>query len=140
MAGKRMRLVRSKTSFDDMSAFDRQLPLQERRQPIKPPNNQIMTEKQTQKVSQPVATLSIWSSTSTQEHTSHFLDKCNYCRKTIGDKDEIYMYSSLSAFCSSECRIQQMLEDKLRERMMCGQSAEALSWHKMIIHNMKITW
>ncbi|XP_062012735.1 protein INCREASED RESISTANCE TO MYZUS PERSICAE 1-like [Rosa rugosa] len=138
MTGKRMRLVRSKTSFDDMTTLDGQLPPQERRQQMKPPSNETMIEKETPKVyHQPAATLAMWSSPATQ---GSFLDKCNYCSKRIGDKDEIYMYSSLQAFCSSECRIQQILDDKAREMMMCGQSAEALAWHQKMINNLKITW
>nr|XP_011462249.1 PREDICTED: uncharacterized protein LOC105350918 [Fragaria vesca subsp. vesca] len=140
MTGKRMRLVRSKTSFDDMSTLDdQQQTPKEPRQDMEPPSNQAMIEKETPKVPHvPVAPLAMWSSTTTTQ--GHFLDKCTFCRKRIGDKDEIYMYSSLQAFCSSECRIQQILEDKVREMMMCGQSAEALAWHQKMINNLKITW
>ncbi|KAL5704862.1 hypothetical protein ACHQM5_023231 [Ranunculus cassubicifolius] len=37
-----------------------------------------------------------------------FLKACYGCRKRIGEKDEVFMYNDLGAFCSNECRDKQI--------------------------------
>ncbi|KAJ0983783.1 hypothetical protein J5N97_002139 [Dioscorea zingiberensis] len=44
-----------------------------------------------------------------------FLNYCHMCRKRLQGKD-IYMYRGEKAFCSPECRCQQMVIDECQER------------------------
>ncbi|KAJ3673182.1 hypothetical protein LUZ60_006556 [Juncus effusus] len=46
-----------------------------------------------------------------------FLSHCNLCRKRLHGKD-IYMYRGEKAFCSMECRYQQIVNDEYQEN--CG--------------------
>ncbi|XP_043697881.1 FCS-Like Zinc finger 17-like [Telopea speciosissima] len=41
-----------------------------------------------------------------------FLEACYLCKKKIGEKDEVFMYSYLRAFCSCNCRDQQIALDR----------------------------
>ncbi|XP_061361629.1 FCS-Like Zinc finger 13-like [Gastrolobium bilobum] len=47
--------------------------------------------------------------------TSDFLSSCNLCGKKLHGKD-IYMYRGEKAFCSTECRSNQIMMDERRER------------------------
>ncbi|XP_062091187.1 FCS-Like Zinc finger 13-like [Humulus lupulus] len=47
--------------------------------------------------------------------TSDFLSCCHLCRKKLHGKD-IYMYRGEKAFCSSECRSSQILNDERKEQ------------------------
>ncbi|OWM66857.1 uncharacterized protein LOC116187503 [Punica granatum] len=44
----------------------------------------------------------------------NFLEKCYYCKKMIGEDDEVFMYGHLRAFCTSDCRDKQIAMDSLR--------------------------
>ncbi|KZV28922.1 hypothetical protein F511_13717 [Dorcoceras hygrometricum] len=44
--------------------------------------------------------------------TSHFLRACFLCQRRLVHGHDIYMYRGDSAFCSLECRQQQMLQDE----------------------------
>lgn len=41
----------------------------------------------------------------------NFLRFCNHCKKKLGEGKDIYMYRGEKAFCSQECRCQEMLLD-----------------------------
>ncbi|ESW26554.1 hypothetical protein PHAVU_003G129000 [Phaseolus vulgaris] len=47
--------------------------------------------------------------------TSNFLSSCNLCGKKLHGKD-IYMYRGEKAFCSPECRSNQIMMDERKER------------------------
>ncbi|KAJ6818166.1 uncharacterized protein M6B38_407485 [Iris pallida] len=49
-----------------------------------------------------------------------FLSNCHLCRKSLHGKD-IYMYRGEKAFCSTECRYQQIASDEFQEK--CGSEA-----------------
>ncbi|KAM0995591.1 hypothetical protein ACFX13_005752 [Malus domestica] len=116
MPGKRLRLVRSSTSFDDMSVLNEPLPPPELRMKMKPPRYPAKILIEGDNVPQ-LAILTLPSPYMKKEndrgHIGNFLDRCNCCKKILGEKDNIYMYSSLRAFCSSECRDRQINVDKL---------------------------
>ncbi|KAL9142887.1 hypothetical protein ABFS82_14G201100 [Erythranthe guttata] len=42
-----------------------------------------------------------------------FLERCHYCQKRIAHNSEVFMYSNLCAFCSSDCRDRQIAIDRL---------------------------
>ncbi|XP_043708341.1 FCS-Like Zinc finger 5-like [Telopea speciosissima] len=48
--------------------------------------------------------------------TSQFLRACNLCKRRLGPGRDIYMYRGDSAFCSLECRQQQMNKDERKEK------------------------
>ncbi|EXC06702.1 hypothetical protein L484_021540 [Morus notabilis] len=48
--------------------------------------------------------------------TSHFLRSCSLCRRRLVPNRDIYMYRGDSAFCSLECRQQQMNQDERMEK------------------------
>ncbi|KAL3685365.1 hypothetical protein R1sor_003387 [Riccia sorocarpa] len=50
-----------------------------------------------------------------------FLDACFYCKRRLGEGRDIYMYRGDRAFCSPECRHQQIVMDERPEK--CGQTA-----------------
>ncbi|CAL5432985.1 unnamed protein product [Camellia sinensis] len=45
-----------------------------------------------------------------------FLQKCYYCKKKIRENAEVFMYSYLRAFCTVECRDQQIAMDHETEK------------------------
>ncbi|GMI82868.1 FCS like zinc finger 6 [Hibiscus trionum] len=47
--------------------------------------------------------------------TPHFLRSCGLCRRRLVPGRDIYMYRGDSAFCSLECRQQQMNQDEKKE-------------------------
>ncbi|KAK8654751.1 hypothetical protein V6N13_107351 [Hibiscus sabdariffa] len=47
--------------------------------------------------------------------TSDFLSSCHLCRKTLHGKD-IYMYRGEKAFCSSDCRSTQIMNEERKEK------------------------
>ncbi|XP_021802168.1 protein MARD1-like, partial [Prunus avium] len=116
MPGKRLRFVRSSTSFYDLSSLHEPLPLPppEQQLQMKPPRYPKNVPMEEDDASPPA-----WSPNmkeNGQGQSGNFLDRCNYCRKILGEKDNIYMYSSLRAFCSSQCRHRQIVVDSVRER------------------------
>ncbi|GLJ10826.1 hypothetical protein SUGI_0135950 [Cryptomeria japonica] len=50
-----------------------------------------------------------------------FLDACYLCKKSLGPGKDIYMYRGDRAFCSVECRWQQILTDERNEK--CSSAA-----------------
>ncbi|CAH8383707.1 unnamed protein product [Eruca vesicaria subsp. sativa] len=46
----------------------------------------------------------------------HFLESCSLCRKHLGLNSDIYMYRGDKAFCSNECREEQIEYDEAKER------------------------
>ncbi|GKV09288.1 hypothetical protein SLEP1_g20813 [Rubroshorea leprosula] len=48
--------------------------------------------------------------------TSHFLRACSLCKRRLVPGRDIYMYRGDSAFCSLECRQQQMTQDEKKEK------------------------
>ncbi|KAF3795281.1 hypothetical protein EJ110_NYTH05319 [Nymphaea thermarum] len=47
---------------------------------------------------------------------SHFLRACSLCKRRIGPGRDIYMYRGDTAYCSLECRQQQMNIDEKKEK------------------------
>eukprot|EP01018_Ginkgo_biloba_P007491 Gb_31137 [translate_table: standard] len=47
---------------------------------------------------------------------AHFLEACHLCNRPLGDGRDIYMYRGDSAFCSVECRQQQITMDERKEK------------------------
>ncbi|XP_042518989.1 FCS-Like Zinc finger 14 [Macadamia integrifolia] len=47
--------------------------------------------------------------------TTDFLSSCHLCRKKLHGRD-IYMYRGEKAFCSTECRYQQIVTDERKEK------------------------
>ncbi|CAA2995326.1 Hypothetical predicted protein [Olea europaea subsp. europaea] len=48
--------------------------------------------------------------------TADFLRACSLCKRRLVPGRDIYMYRGDSAFCSSECRQQQMTQDERKEK------------------------
>ncbi|KAJ8762679.1 hypothetical protein K2173_011159 [Erythroxylum novogranatense] len=48
--------------------------------------------------------------------TAHFLRACSLCQRNLIPGHDIYMYRGDSAFCSLECRQQQMSQDERKEK------------------------
>ncbi|AEC10453.1 FCS-Like Zinc finger 3 [Arabidopsis thaliana] len=46
----------------------------------------------------------------------HFLESCSLCRKHLGLNSDIFMYRGDKAFCSNECREEQIESDEAKER------------------------
>uniref|UniRef100_A0A6N2MRR1 FLZ-type domain-containing protein n=1 Tax=Salix viminalis TaxID=40686 RepID=A0A6N2MRR1_SALVM len=53
--------------------------------------------------------------------TEHFLERCDLCKKRLSQKQDVYMYGYLGAFCSPECRDARIAIDK-RSQEVRGQS------------------
>ncbi|GLU13145.1 hypothetical protein SLE2022_297910 [Rubroshorea leprosula] len=49
--------------------------------------------------------------------TPHFLRSCGLCKRRLVSGRDIYMYRGDTAFCSLECREQQMKQDETKEKM-----------------------
>ncbi|XP_071701110.1 FCS-Like Zinc finger 1-like [Rutidosis leptorrhynchoides] len=47
-----------------------------------------------------------------EEQPSYFLDACFLCKKPLGGNTDIFMYRGDTAFCSEECRTQQIDKDE----------------------------
>lgn len=47
---------------------------------------------------------------------AHFLNTCGLCKRRLFPGRDIYMYRGDTAFCSLECREQQMKEDEKKEK------------------------
>ncbi|CAF1701308.1 hypothetical protein Bca4012_002600 [Brassica carinata] len=46
----------------------------------------------------------------------HFLESCSLCSKHLGPNSDIFMYRGDTAFCSQECREEQIESDEAKER------------------------
>ncbi|KAE8722537.1 poly(U)-specific endoribonuclease-B-like [Hibiscus syriacus] len=51
-----------------------------------------------------------------QVRQPHFLDSCFLCRKPLGGNKDIFMYRGDTAFCSEECRQEQIDIDEAKEK------------------------
>ncbi|OWM86368.1 FCS-Like Zinc finger 1 [Punica granatum] len=49
-------------------------------------------------------------------HQPHFLDSCFLCKKPLGNNRDIFMYRGDTAFCSEECRQEQIDMDEAKEK------------------------
>jgi len=47
---------------------------------------------------------------------AHFLQDCFLCKRHLAPHTNIYMYRNFSAFCSAECRHEQIAIDKCKEK------------------------
>lgn len=52
--------------------------------------------------------------------SSHYLHACCLCQRRLVAGRDIYMYKGESAFCSAECRQQQMNQDEAKEKCSTG--------------------
>ncbi|XP_048330916.1 FCS-Like Zinc finger 5-like [Ziziphus jujuba] len=59
--------------------------------------------------------------------TAHFLRACSLCKRRLVPSRDIYMYRGDSAFCSLECRQQQMNQDERKEKCSFTSKKEAAS-------------
>ncbi|XP_022766377.1 uncharacterized protein LOC111311269 isoform X1 [Durio zibethinus] len=57
--------------------------------------------------------------------TPHFLRSCGLCRRRLVPGRDIYMYRGDSAFCSLECRQQQMNQDEKKEKCSIASKKQA---------------
>ncbi|CAA7029578.1 unnamed protein product [Microthlaspi erraticum] len=46
----------------------------------------------------------------------HFLESCSLCRKTLSLNSDIFMYRGDMAFCSQECRQEQIESDESKAK------------------------
>ncbi|XP_011027684.1 PREDICTED: uncharacterized protein LOC105127902 [Populus euphratica] len=59
--------------------------------------------------------------------TAHFLRACSLCKRRLIPGRDIYMYRGDSAFCSLECRQQQMSLDERKEKGSLASKKESVS-------------
>ncbi|XVF36760.1 hypothetical protein REPUB_Repub19eG0086100 [Reevesia pubescens] len=57
--------------------------------------------------------------------TPHFLRSCGLCRRRLVPGRDIYMYRGDTAFCSLECRQQQMNQDERKEKCSTASKKQA---------------
>ncbi|XP_057489858.1 FCS-Like Zinc finger 6-like [Actinidia eriantha] len=57
--------------------------------------------------------------------TANFLRACSLCKRRLIPGRDIYMYKGDSAFCSLECRQQQMNQDERREKCSVASKRES---------------
>lgn len=55
-----------------------------------------------------------------------FLASCNACKKRLGEGKDIFMYRGEKAFCSHECRYQEMLFDEGMEDLSSPETSPSL--------------
>ncbi|XP_042516912.1 uncharacterized protein LOC122091140 [Macadamia integrifolia] len=60
-----------------------------------------------------------------------FLEACYLCKKKIGEREEVFMYSYLRAFCSCNCRDQQIELDRAIEKPVVDSTETAILRHWM---------
>ncbi|KAH8507798.1 hypothetical protein Peur_049812 [Populus x canadensis] len=61
---------------------------------------------------------------------SHFLRTCGLCKRRLAPGKDLYMYRGDTAFCSQECRAQQMKQDERKENrnvMITSKKGERLA-------------
>ncbi|GFZ10028.1 senescence-associated family protein [Actinidia rufa] len=59
------------------------------------------------------------------KETANFLRACSLCKRRLIPGRDIYMYKGDSAFCSLECRQQQMNQDERREKCSVASKRES---------------
>ncbi|KAL7131522.1 hypothetical protein ABFS83_12G009000 [Erythranthe nasuta] len=57
--------------------------------------------------------------------TADFLRSCGLCNRRLAPRRDIYMYRGDTAFCSLECREQQIKQDERKERRAAAAAAAA---------------
>ncbi|KAH7849915.1 hypothetical protein Vadar_024866 [Vaccinium darrowii] len=57
--------------------------------------------------------------------TAHFLRSCSLCKRRLVPGRDIYMYRGDKAFCSLECRQQQMIQDERKDKCSFASKKEA---------------
>ncbi|PON61612.1 Zf-FLZ domain containing protein [Parasponia andersonii] len=60
---------------------------------------------------------------------NHFLRACFLCKRRLVPSRDIYMYRGDSAFCSLECRQQQMNQDEVMEKCSLSSKKELAAHH-----------
>ncbi|CAK9166979.1 unnamed protein product [Ilex paraguariensis] len=61
--------------------------------------------------------------------TAHFLRTCGLCKRRLALGRDIYMYMGDTAFCSVECREQQMKQDERKEKLRVAASKKLSESH-----------
>ncbi|KAH9605648.1 hypothetical protein KSS87_022868 [Heliosperma pusillum] len=61
----------------------------------------------------------------TRPSSCSFLRTCSLCGRRLAPSRDIFMYRGDTAFCSSECREQQMAQDEWKEK--CAANKESIS-------------
>ncbi|XP_074264157.1 FCS-Like Zinc finger 5-like [Silene latifolia] len=56
-----------------------------------------------------------------------FLRTCSLCGRRLGPSRDIFMYKGDTAFCSSECRQQQMAQDEWKEKCAANKESNSTS-------------
>ncbi|XP_030466255.1 FCS-Like Zinc finger 2 [Syzygium oleosum] len=51
-----------------------------------------------------------------EDHRPHFLETCFLCKKRLGNNRDIFMYRGELAFCSEDCRQEQIEMEEANER------------------------
>ncbi|KAK7301251.1 hypothetical protein RJT34_12112 [Clitoria ternatea] len=59
--------------------------------------------------------------------TPHFLRACSLCKRRLVPGRDIYMYRGDSAFCSLECRQQQMNQDERKEKFVVASKKQVVA-------------
>ncbi|RDY12711.1 Protein MARD1, partial [Mucuna pruriens] len=59
--------------------------------------------------------------------TPHFLRACSLCKRRLVPGRDIYMYRGDSAFCSLECRQQQMNQDERKEKFVMASKKQVMT-------------
>ncbi|KAG8373345.1 hypothetical protein BUALT_Bualt11G0014500 [Buddleja alternifolia] len=59
-----------------------------------------------------------------------FLRSCSLCNRRLAPDRDIYMYRGDRAFCSVECREQQMKHDEIKERHAAAVAKKSESHHQ----------
>ncbi|XP_019101043.1 PREDICTED: uncharacterized protein LOC109132983 [Camelina sativa] len=57
----------------------------------------------------------------------HFLESCSLCCKTLSINSDIFMYSGDMAFCSQECRQEQIEYDEIKSKSWRKNSSSSRS-------------
>ncbi|KAJ9556022.1 hypothetical protein OSB04_010637 [Centaurea solstitialis] len=65
-----------------------------------------------------------------QQQQPYFLDACFLCRKPLSGNTDIFMYRGDTAFCSEECRTEQMDNDEAKEKKKWNVSVSMKSLRK----------
>jgi hypothetical protein len=58
---------------------------------------------------------------------THFLDECSFCKRHLPEDKDIFMYRGDKAFCSVECRSQQMILDERSKNSSSFKGASTVS-------------
>jgi hypothetical protein len=134
MLGKRQRPPIKRTTsmteiiFDLNSSCTEETHEPAKQQPLDP-NNQFLQEVDQRfmasaSVSPRPRTSQRRSSADFQVETAHFLRACSLCKRRLIPGRDIFMYRGDSAFCSAECRQQQMNKDEKKEKCSMASKKE----------------